>query len=159
MTRPRFLLEDHLGKLARWLRFLDYDAAMYHGASFTNLARLAVKERRILLTRSEKHAKSDWKFGRQRIIAEDYIDQLKELKELIELDEAMVGNRCMECNRTLYPIDKAKAKGLVPEYVLETQDHLLICRKCGRVYWRGTHWEKMLVTLRALLKRDTAEQA
>ncbi len=149
--KPKFLLEDHLGKLAKWLRFMGYDAAMYEGASFTNLARLAVKERRILLTRSEKHATSDWKFGRRRIVAEECVEQLREIKDLIELDDEAAGTRCMECNRPLYPIESRKVRSLVPEYIFETQDRFLVCRKCGRVYWRGTHWEKMLETLRGIL--------
>ncbi len=149
--KPTFLLEDHLGKLARWLRFMGYDAAMYRGASFTNLARLAVRERRILLTRSGKHAVSDWKFARRRIVSEDCAEQLREIKDLIGLDDEAVGTRCMECNRLLYPIDKEKVGSLVPKYVFETQERFLACRKCGRIYWRGTHWEKMLKTLRGLL--------
>ncbi len=155
--RVSFLVESHLGRLAKWLRFLGYDVASYKGATFTNLARLAAKERRVLLTRSEKQARSEWKFARRLIASDDYRMQLRELADLIEIDPDIAGSRCIHCNRPLYTIAREKVRSLVPEYVYETQADFVICRKCGHVFWRGTHYDKMIEMLYSLLQGDVAE--
>ena len=47
---------------------------------------------------------------------------------------------------------KEEVRGLVPPYVYRTQDKYMMCPSCGRVYWRGTHWERMRRELEDILR-------
>ena len=117
--RPRFLLAGNLNKLAKWLRILGYDAATYKSISFENMIRIAVKDKRIILTRCKKQAKSKKKFKRILIISDIPKLQLIELKELIEYDEAHIFSRCGKCNKILYKIEREKIQKKIPKFVFE----------------------------------------
>jgi len=53
-------------------------------------------------------------------------------------------SRCAECNTPLIPASKESVRDTVPPYVFQTQRRFLRCPHCQRVYWRGTHWARML---------------
>ncbi|MCK5027974.1 MAG: Mut7-C RNAse domain-containing protein [Candidatus Pacebacteria bacterium] len=149
--KPKFLLTENLNRLAKWLRMLGYDAAIYKSISFHNMIRLAKKERRIILTRSNKQAKSNLKFSRILIKADNHLEQIKELKEVITFNEQYTFLRCLLCNKLLYGISREKVKDLVPEFIYENQTDFKVCRKCGKIYWHGTHYKAMLMELRKIL--------
>ncbi len=152
MNRVKFLLDENLGKLARWLRLLGYDAAIYKSISIHNKIRLAIKEQRVYLTRNKKIAKLKQKFPRKIILSQNYKEQLKELKDYIEYNEDYLFTRCAICNRLLKTADKEKIKKLVPPFVYQTQNEFKICYMCGRIYWKGTHYKKIEQTLKTILK-------
>ncbi len=52
-------------------------------------------------------------------------------------------SRCLECNDELVPLDRTRVRDKVPPYVLESKDSFNGCPSCGRVYWEGTHSERM----------------
>ena len=146
----KFLLDENLGKLAKWLRFLGYDAAIYKSISLHNKIRLANKEKRIYLTRDKKVAKLKQKFSRKLIKSENYREQLKELKGYIEFDENRIMTVCPNCNRILKNTTKEKVKNLVPEFIYKNHNEFKVCFHCGRVYWKGSHYEKILQTFREI---------
>jgi uncharacterized protein with PIN domain len=53
------------------------------------------------------------------------------------------GTRCVECNGLLVAMPRESARPLVPPYVFATQTEFHRCAGCGRVFWRGTHWEDL----------------
>ncbi|MFC1980852.1 Mut7-C RNAse domain-containing protein [Chloroflexota bacterium] len=59
---------------------------------------------------------------------------------------------CLECNQPLVKKDKDHMKDLVPPYVFRTQSQYMECPACHRIYWRGTHWEAMMQTLKKFMK-------
>ncbi len=150
--KPKFLLTENLNRLAKWLRMLGYDAAIYKSISFHNMIRLAKKERRIILTRSAKQAKSNLKFSRILIKADKHLEQIKELKEIITFNEQYTFSRCLLCNKRLYGISREKVKDLVPEFIYEDHTDFKVCRKCGNIYWKGTHYKSMLAELKKILQ-------
>jgi len=52
-------------------------------------------------------------------------------------------SRCLECNGELIPIDPVSAKAKAPPHVLDIGLDLMSCTDCGKVYWKGTHRERM----------------
>ena len=149
-NRIRFILDENLGKLAKWLRFLGYDAAIYKSISIDNKIRLANKERRVYLTRDKKIAKLKKKFSRKLIVSQDYKEQLQELKDYIEFAEEYVFLRCPNCNIALKSTDKDKIKKLAPEFIYQTNDEFKVCYKCGRVFWKGSHYKEIKKLLESL---------
>ncbi len=126
------------------LRLLGYDAAIYASISFDNMIRLANKERRIILTRSHKQASSSQKFSRIHIKSESRKEQITEIIDFITMNKNLLFTRCLKCNRSLNSLNKEKIKDLVPSYIYETHNEFKICRKCGKVFWHGTHYTDML---------------
>ncbi|MCM8782974.1 MAG: Mut7-C RNAse domain-containing protein [Candidatus Omnitrophica bacterium] len=144
----KFILTKELGRLAKWLRIMGFDAVYFKAENRSLLLIEALRENRIILTRNQKVAKTH---GPQviNIKAEDFRGQLRQvLEELkIELDRDKMFSRCVLCNIELDFIEKDKVKERVPEYVFQTQKVFYICKDCGRIYWQGTHWgnvEKIL---------------
>ncbi len=140
---PRFLLDENLNRLAKWLRLLGYDAVVYNAIRRQKQITLAVKERRILLTRDKKTAKSKQDFRRIYIKSDDHIKQLKEIRDIIQLADNLIFSRCPECNKVLLDIDKHRVCGLVPPFVFENFDEFKVCRRCGRIFWKGSHYKQM----------------
>ncbi len=149
----KFLADTMLGRLVTWLRLLGYDTLYLPQADDPELARRARAEDRILLTR-------DVELTRRRgvrsilITSERVEDQLQQLAGELHLTSRTAFSRCAVCNGTLEEVDKAAVRTIVPPYVFQTQTHFRRCTICQRVYWRGTHWARMLAQMEDALERQ-----
>lgn len=148
--RKKFLLDENLGRLAKWLRMLGYDTIIPRSISTDTKIKLCVNERRIFLTRDKKIAKSNRSFSRKLITEKGYNKQLLQLRDLISFENEL-SSRCLNCNYLLQPINAKYLKDIVPEMVLNNFSEFKICRKCGKIYWRGTHYQAMKTELKNLL--------
>jgi uncharacterized protein with PIN domain len=138
---PRLLLTKELGRLARWLRILGFDAGYFTQNNPGSLIIEALRDNRIILTRNHRLPKSKG-VKIVTIKAETLNEQIAEVARALGItpDAGLVFTRCIICNEELMGIDKEKIKDRVPEYVYGTQELFLTCPKCKRVYWQGTHW-------------------
>ncbi|MCD6176944.1 MAG: Mut7-C RNAse domain-containing protein [Candidatus Cloacimonetes bacterium] len=150
-NKKKFLLDENLGKLAKWLRMLGYDAAVYKSISIEKKISLCKKERRVFLTRSKKIVRRKEKFSRILIKTEKYDEQLREIIHLIEFDNEMLSSRCLECNYKLQELQVEKIKDIIPENVKHNFSNFKICRKCGKIFWKGSHYTAMKSKLKNLL--------
>ncbi len=147
----KFLADNMLGRLATWLRLLGYDTAYMAEAADRELARLARAEDRILLTRDVELSRR--RGVRHLLIESDKVEQqLKQVFHALGLSTRQAFSRCAECNLRLNQMTKEEARGEVPPYVFQTQERFLRCPHCQRVYWRGTHWARMLAQVQDLTK-------
>ena len=105
----------------------------------------------MFLTRSNKIAKRNEKFSRILIRTEKYDKQLQELQDLIKLEDIILFSRCLDCNSKLQKVQVEKIEGLVPENVRYNFSDFKICRKCGKIYWNGSHYDAMKSKLKNLL--------
>ncbi len=140
---PRFVADAMLGRLAKWLRILGYDVLYSGHMDDPELARLARIEERILLTRDTQLVKRK---GLKFVLlkSDQSMEQLKQLVTERHLaGDALEFSRCLVCNTPLEHVEKSAVADLVPPYVLSTQYRFRRCGTCGRVYWRGTHWDRM----------------
>jgi len=151
---PRFELDVHLGKLARFLRLLGFDAE--HGSEVEDaaLAQRSIVQDRVLLTRDRGLLmRSRLRRGRW-IRATDPVEQAVEVVTAFGLrDSAEPFRRCLECNGRLVPVEGADAD--VPVGVRRDNDTFSRCDGCGRVYWRGSHWVRLRRTAEAILERSS----
>ena len=152
---PRFLCDAMLGSLARWLRFFGFDALFPEpGAEDLELARTARDEGRWLLTRDHELAS----VGPRSVLirSEGLEDQLVEVFSRLGLrpDSGLESSRCGECNAELEQVSKADVAEVVPPHVLATAPRFRRCLGCGRVYWPGTHTERILERMAAILERS-----
>jgi len=158
MNPPRFVVDTMLGRLARWLRAMGYDTLYLGTAEDRRLLQLAHAEDRVLLTRDAKLARLAAPMG--CLIETDQVDrQLAEIVAKLTLapQEADWLSRCLECNAVLEPREKERLGGLVPDYIFATQSEFMACPGCGRIYWPGSHADRMLARLSRLLRREGGE--
>ncbi|MFQ6117655.1 MAG: Mut7-C RNAse domain-containing protein [Candidatus Bipolaricaulia bacterium] len=142
----KFLVDAMLGKLAKWLRILGYDTLYFRDLEDEQLIGLAEVEGRVLLTGDEEL----WRHG-ILISSDDWREQLRELAEAVELDTSRVFTRCIECNVPLDRVGRAEIEGEVPPYVFATQEEFGRCPGCGRIYWKGTHFQSALAEVERII--------
>ena len=152
--KPRFLADCNVGRLARWLRALGYDASYHARIGDAELVREAAAESRVLLTRDRDLTKRrviQTGVVRAILIRDDEVT--KQLRQVfaelgLELKEALT--RCIECNSELESRVPSTVAERVPPYVRQTQSRYSECPVCGRIYWAGTHWQRMREVLAGL---------
>ncbi len=137
----KFMVDSMLGKLGKYLRFMGYD--VYYPPttmSDDDILRIAEKDGRIILTRDKELARRSGGFY---VESDKYEEQLKVVIKKFNLNGDKILSRCSVCNEILIPIEKEKIKEKVPDYVYEHNDEFYICPNCHRIYWYGTHTEKI----------------
>jgi uncharacterized protein with PIN domain len=139
---PRFVADGMLGNLAKWLRILGYDTDYVSSRDDNELVRIARAEGRILLTRDHQLAK---RRGLQSLLIEhDALEaQLGQVIQALGLALDNPFTRCPVCNAPLEQITGEEAAPHVPPFVLRTQPVFRRCPICQRIFWRGTHWQRM----------------
>jgi uncharacterized protein len=131
-----------LGTLAKWLRILGYDTLFDASLNDHQLVRLARAENRVLLTRDRELAR---RRGLHTLLvtSEHLDDQVRQVLADLSLVADSAFSRCPVCNLPLEAVDLETAQELVPAYVVQTHDSFSRCPACERIYWRGTHWQRM----------------
>jgi hypothetical protein len=141
---PKFVLDVHLGSLARYMRMGGFDALYRNNYSDKELVEISINERRTILTKDKEILKrNDVTHGYwvRNVTSED---QLKEVIKRFQLENQIVPfTRCIECNELLQTAEKSDVLAELPEKVKEWHDEFKKCPKCGRTYWKGSHYEKM----------------
>ena len=141
---PRFAADAMLGRLARWLRALGYDTAYERDTPDAELVRLAILERRFILTR-DRALPEQWRVSDVMLIdAEAPLDQLAEVVAAFDLDRhARLFTRCTLCNQPVVEAAKENVADRVPPRVLAEHDAFWECRSCEKIYWKGSHVAQM----------------
>jgi len=147
---PKFLVDEMLGDVARWLRILGYDASYVKKVEDEEIITRAVKEKRIILTRDEKMRSKEAKIYivKGKTFYEKMADVVKHFRLSLKVRET----RCALCNGELKRAEKEEVKHRVPKKVLESIDEFWVCKKCGQVYWEGGHWKRIKNVLRRVKK-------
>jgi uncharacterized protein len=149
---PIFLADAHLGGLARFLRMAGFDTLHAPHLEDVEIRRIAQLERRVVLTRDRELLKC------RDVTSGYYVRALKPQAQLHEVAaryglaaQARPFTLCLNCNLPLQPVEKAHIVKRVPEQVSQLHDSFMHCHGCDRVYWPGSHYERMAATLRGLL--------
>ena len=141
----RFIVDQNVGKLARWLRMMGYDTRFFTGQDDGQMIDIAQKETRVILTRDTQIMKRRVVTGGQikAVLLEDDAPELQ-MRQVIETLSLSPRFRpfsiCLECNQPLEARSRRQVKDRVPPYVFRTQRQYMACPACHRVYWQGTHW-------------------
>ena len=149
----RFVLDGHLGRLARYLRLAGFDAAWDRAAADAELARLAAGTQRILLTRDVGLLKRREVSHGRWVRATDPARQLAEVVRRYDLARlAAPFTRCLRCNAVLEPVARDAIAERLPPRVRERHDVFTRCPSCDRLYWAGTHQRRMQQLLDGVLR-------
>ena len=145
----RFVLDVHLGRLARLLRLAGFDTLYANNRDDAELARTSRRDGRILLTRDRGLLMRAEVSHGYCVRSPSPPEQLREVLARFELAGNMKPfSLCLVCNQRLERLPRRRARARVPEKVARSYRRFRTCPRCGRVYWRGSHWESMRRLLR-----------
>jgi uncharacterized protein with PIN domain len=141
-SSPRFLLDVHLGTLARRMRLLGLDTAYHNDMDDPALVVQANEEQRVLLTqdRGLLRRRALWFGAYVRGSRPD--DQLRDVLERFAPD-LEPWTRCTACNGVLAPVDKQEVERELADGTRRSYDVYGRCTECGQVYWRGAHGDHL----------------
>ena len=155
LRTSRFVVDVNLGRLARWLRMLGFDTCYSNSYSDGDVVRTGVDQHRIILTRDRRllHAKvithGYW------VRSNDPDGQLREVLRRFDLySQIQPFHRCMLCNDDITAVTKEAVLDRLMPKTARYYHEFYQCHGCGRVYWKGPHYDQMLRTLDAL-RQDT----
>ena len=151
LADPRFVLDVHLGTLARRLRLLGVDAAYANDASDDALIEQANAEQRMLLTqdRGLLQRRTLWAGGYVRGARPQ--DQLDDVLDRFAPPLAP-WTRCVACDGLLSPVRKADVDPLLRPGTRRTYQSFSRCAECGQVYWRGAHSDRLQAIIDSALQ-------
>ena len=147
---PRFLVDINVAKLARNLRMAGIDAASVPDAGIVETACLANSEKRIVLTRNRELLKVRTIAFGQLLRSENPLQQLAEVVQRYGLRGSIQPfTRCLQCNTVLKPVAKEQVIDLLEPLTKKYYDDFKQCASCTRIYWRGSHHQRMAVMISA----------
>ena len=141
---PRFVLDNHLGRLTAYLRMLGFDCLYQTAYEDAQLAEIAAQEERILLSR-------DRRLLMRKSVSDGYclrsLDSLEQLTEVVRrfdlAHRVSPFHRCLRCNHLLQPVSKEEVLNRLEPLTKQYFDEFHICPACGQIYWKGSHYEQM----------------
>jgi uncharacterized protein with PIN domain len=137
----KFLCDNTVGVLAKYLRMLGLDVAHF-GDQYPAPNSKDDPDNPVLLTRKTKAVSYK---PLLTVHANDISGQIREIEELIKpsIDPAEFLSRCIKCNTMLITVPKDTVETRVPEYVFHANSLFKLCPTCKKVYWHGTHAKRM----------------
>ena len=153
-TRPRFVLDAHLGRLARYLRLLGFDCRYRNDIDDAEVAALAEQESRVVLTRDRALLR------RKRIRLAHYVRevdpwrQVEEVCDEFDLYPVLAPfTRCSRCNGRLARVEKAEVEHRLEPLTRRYVEEFLECEACGQLFWHGSHVSRMEAPVERLQRR------
>jgi uncharacterized protein len=144
LREPRFVADENLGGLARNLRLLGFDTVFARGHSDAEIARTSRSERRTLLTRDVGLLKRRELTHAYFVRSTEPREQVVEVLQRLDLFGAMAPfSRCLTCNGELRPVEKAEIEHRIEPDTKRYFREFQTCSGCNRVYWKGSHYERM----------------
>ena len=155
----RFLADGMLGRLARWLRILGQDVRYEANTNDNDLLEIAQAENMILLTRDEElyQRAIARKISSALVLGETEEERLAQLAITfgLQLHVDMAKTKCPDCGSNLKETPKSDVADDVPTASLKLYEQFWKCtnQDCGKVYWIGSHWNRIHQILEQSRKR------
>ncbi len=141
---PRFLLDNHLGRLAAFLRMLGFDSIYHNDFEDTEMVKLLENDPRILLTRDRQLLMRKAVLYGYCLRSLNSTEQLEEVIRRFRLGPlARPFTRCLRCNGILQPVEKADVLDQLEPKTRLYYNEFARCPDCRQIYWKGSHWERM----------------
>lgn len=151
LRETRFVVDTHLGKLARILRMLGFDSLYRKELTPDEIISKSLAERRIILSRSRDLLKRKEVTHGYCLTSTDPEEQARLVLKRFDLRENLHPfTRCMECNSPLEKLPRERAGAMVPGDVLARQREFKWCPACNKAYWKGSHFQKMAERIEGL---------
>lgn len=154
----RWICDEMLGRLARYVRFLGYDVLYAQGVKDAEILQQAKDQDRWVLTRDKVMAERS-----RRVLLLHSVEVEEQLREVRELYPALHTQvsfvRCSLCNGPLAEVDRSSPnppRG-VPEAPWSSGTPIYVCGSCGQHYWEGSHTDEIRRSISRALSRPVRE--
>jgi len=144
LRESRFVLDCHLGRLARYMRMLGFDCLFSGHCSDRRLVEISVQQQRILLTRDLDLLKRKALTHAYYVRATRPLKQLEEVVHRLQLQNSFAPfSRCTVCNGSLRKVTRDEVWSQIPPRSRLNFTQYCRCDGCGRIYWKGSHYDRM----------------
>ena len=157
---PRFVLDGHLGRLTAYLRMLGLDCQYHNDYSDEELVQVSISESRILLTRDRRL------LMHKTILHGCLVRSLNPEQQLLQVMHRFMlkqwirpFQRCLLCNHMLTPIEKGDVLHRLKPLTKKYFDEFHTCLNCHQIYWKGSHYERMLLLIDRAISSSDAPNA
>ena len=151
----RFVADDHLGRLARFLRLLGFDTLYEGDWDDPELVRISTSENRILLTRDVGLLKHGSITHGCYVRATDPREQVTEVVRRLHLTRHLAPfTRCTTCNGELVQVAKDEIAHRLPPRTRRHVDEFQVCASCDKIYWQGAHHSELRRIVTAARRAD-----
>jgi len=146
---PRFLCDPSLGGLARWLRAAGYEADALYAATTDPEGEARRRGAVLLTTDSRRAARMGMAEGQPELLwIPSSLKRVRQLGVVLrDLDLEPREPRCMACGAELRAVPKREVEARIPPRTARWKDEYFLCAGCGRLYWQGTHWQRIAAQL------------
>lgn len=153
----RFIADAHVGRLVRYLRMLGFDTLYDSAMGDRQLVEISVHQRRILLTRDRELLMHRELTHGIFVHGDQARHQVRYVLDRLHLDgDVQPLSRCVRCNEELERVARQQIVARVPARVAARHRRFQRCPGCDRVYWRGTHHDRMMALVARLLEAQSA---
>jgi uncharacterized protein with PIN domain len=140
----KFILDVHLGKLAKYIRLCGFDTLYETDLDDSKIIEISVNEKRIILTRDKELLKNKRVTHGYWLRSQRPVEQVREVFRRFDLRKLINPfTRCLECNSILESVQK---ENIIERLQPDTRKYYNVfkkCPSCDRLYWEGSHFEKM----------------
>lgn len=153
LREPKFILDVHLGVLAKYLRLLGFDTLYRNDYTDGEIIDISIAEGRIICTRDVGLLKVKTVTHGYWVRSQDTKEQVKEVVRHFDIFTRIDPfNRCIKCNGPLVDVAKHEIQEKLESGTRNHFDHFRRCRNCGSVFWKGSHFDHLQNFLRGLRK-------
>lgn len=155
LRKTKFVADINLGDIVKYMRALGYDVHFDSSLSNREIIKISKKENRIILTKSRQLLKfkevTHGIFVRPGTLEQ----QIRRIIDYLDIRHRITPfSRCLCCNGLLRSISKEIIADRIPPMTREFCDEYVHCESCDKIYWKGTHYLKMLKVLDRILDRS-----
>ncbi len=154
LRETKFILDVHLGSLARTLRMLGFDSKYRNSYEDPEIVRIALAEGRIILTRDRGLLKRRQVTHGYCVRSDDPDAQAREILQRFDLYDSIEPlARCISCNGRINSIGKDEVEDRLELKTKKFYETFYRCSGCGKVYWKGSHFSSILDKISAISER------
>lgn len=153
LRRTAFIVDVNLGKLARRLRMLGFDADYANSYHDREVVELSVKQNRIILTRDRRLLFHKAVTHGYWVRAVDPPQQVREVLGRFDLyREIQPFHRCLGCNGVVQAVPKEQVEADLERLTRRYYNEFFRCCQCRKIYWKGSHFHRMCREIEDLRK-------
>ncbi len=149
----RFILDVHLGKLAKYLRMAGFDTLYERHYSDSEIVDISRNEKRIILTRDVGILKYKRVTHGYWIRSQNPVEQFREVIRHFDLyNQFQPFQRCMHCNGVIEKAPKSQVTQHLKPKTRQYYNDFYRCTRCNKIYWKGSHVKRMQELMNSIEK-------
>lgn len=153
LRQTAFVLDVHLGKLARILRLLGFDVIYRTDYDDAEIIHIALDEHRIILTRDRRMLYNRCITHARWLHSTNSEEQAREVLERFQLaGQIQRFTRCPACNGLIQPVEKEAVTDRLEPLTRQYYDAFFQCKECRKIYWKGSHYNRIVDKLDTIVQ-------